>query len=268
MMKDFVHWNLSQAGLKMRRADVFVVSFPKSGRTWLRVFYLAYLAKVSAREFSLNADFPSFPKVIFTHDRWEHRLMPGWWQFIRGRHLVPPSARREKKIVLMVRDPRDVAVSLYFHLSKRPHVFEWTPQPMSEMVRHPKFGMPHIVELMNRWLSEWHGSPGFKLLRYEDCRADAARELRGLLEFLGLGPVNEAAVAHALEFSRFDNMRAMEASGEFREADLSPGNHADKDSFKARRGKVGGFHDYFTPDDLDFAAAELRKLDPRFGYFA
>src|SRR5215467_1526102 len=189
-MRDFINWNLSKAGRKMMRADAIVVSFPKSGRTWVRVFYFAYLSKLTGREFSWNSQlFPEFPRVAFTHDRWEHRLLPGWWHFVHGRHLVPPRARREKKIVLMVRDPRDVVVSLHFHLTKRSHVFKWRPQPMGEMLRDPKFGLEHVIELLNGWLVEWHGHPNFKLLRYEDCKADAAGQFRALLEFLGLSKI-------------------------------------------------------------------------------
>ena len=268
-MRDFVSWNWSKSGRRMMRADAIFVSYPKSGRTWVRVFYHAYLSKLAGREFSWNAaEFPEYPHLFFTHDRWEHRLLPGWWNYIRGKHLVPPQVRREKKIVLMVRDPRDVVVSLHFHLLKRSHVFKWKPQPMGDMLRDPKFGIAPVIELMNGWLAEWRGQPNFKLLRYGDCRNSPAREFHGLLEFLGLAPVNDAAFVHALEFSNFDNMHAMEASGTYKERELSAGNRADRESFKVRRGKVGGFLDYFSADDLAYAAQEMKKLDPRFGYAA
>lgn len=266
-MQDFVNWNLSQAGLKMRRADVFAVSIPKCGRTWVRVFYYAYLSALAGREFSLNGgDFPGRPKVVFTHDRWQHRLLPGWWNFIRGRHLIPLGLRQERKIVLMVRDPRDVTLSLYFHLSKRSHAFKWTPQPLAEMLRDPKFGIAHMVELMNMWLAEWDGKPNFRLVRYEDCRADAAREFCELLEFLGLAPVDEPALAQAVDYSSFEKMQAREAEGKFKEDELSAGKRQDKDSFKTRKGKVGGFREHFSADDLEFAVREMARLDPRFNY--
>jgi hypothetical protein len=266
-MRDFVSWNWSKSGRRLVRADAIFVSFPKSGRTWVRVFYYAYIARLTGREFSWDAgDFSKYPRLFFTHDRWEHRLLPGWWNFIRGKHLVPPQARRENKIILMVRDPCDVVVSLYFHLLKRPHVFKWTPQPIGEMLRDPKFGLAQVIELMNGWHDEWQGRPNFKLLRYEDCKAEAAREFRGVLEFLGLAPVDDAAFAHALEFSRFENMQAMEAAGKFKEDELSAGNRADKESFKARSGKVGGFREHFNADDIAYATCEMKKLDSRFGY--
>lgn len=266
-MVDFVSWNLSKAGRRMLRSDAFFVSFPKSGRTWVRVFFAAYVARLTGRPFALAPEpAPGVPRLWFTHDRWEHRMVSGWWGFIRGRRLIPPSARRSKKIVLMVRDPRDVVVSLYFHLMKRPNVFGWKQQPMSEMIRDPRFGIPRIVEIMNGWLREWGGRPDFLLMHYADCKADPAGRFRELLEFLGMNPVDETALEHAVEFSRFENMQALEATGSFAERELSAGDRRDKDSFKARRGKVGGFRDYFDSGDLAFAATQLERLDPRFGY--
>jgi hypothetical protein len=251
----------------MMQADAYFISFPKSGRTWVRFFYFSYLAKLAGRKFSLDpADFPGYPRLFFTHDRWEHRRTRGWWKFIRGKHLVPPAGRRKKRIVLLARDPRDVVVSLYFHLVKRPHDYQWKLESVSEIMRNPEFGIAQVVELLNGWLAEWHGRPGFKLMRYEDCQADAAREFRGLLGFLGLVPVDEAAFAQALEFSRFENMQAAEMSGKFQHPALVAGDRNDRESFKVRRGKVGGFRDYLNADDLAFASEQMKMLDPRFGY--
>jgi len=266
-MRDFVPCNLSWTGWRGAAETSFFISFPKSGRTWVRVFYFAYLSKLMDREFSLESnDFPGTPTLCFTHERWEHRYVADWWDFIRGTCLVPPRARRHNKIVLMVRDPRDVVVSLHFHLSKRGHAYKWKPQPLPEMLRSRHNGIAEVIELMNGWLAEWHGRPNFKLMRYEDCQAETAREFRGLLEFLGHAPINEAAFAHALEFSKFENMQAAEAAGKFKEGVLRTPNPNDKDTFKARRGKVGGFRDYFDAEDLTYAAEQMKKLDARFGY--
>jgi hypothetical protein len=266
-MYDFVNWNISCSALRKNKADAFFVSFPKSGRTWVRVFYNSYFANVANLDFSLHGNvIPGMPEVIFTHDRWEHRHLINWWHFVRGRHLIPTKARRTKKIILMVRDPRDVVVSLYFHLSKRPHVFRWKPEPISAMLRSRDFGIASVVELMNGWLQEWRGQERFKLMRYEDCRANDAREFRGLLEFLGVKQINERAFNDALIFCSFENMQKMEKTGSFREKELSAANPSDVESFKARRGKVGGFSEHFTPDDLAYAAVEMARLDPEFGY--
>jgi hypothetical protein len=47
---------------------------------------------------------------------------------------------------------------------------------------------------------------------------------------------------------------------------LHPGDVRDPESFKVRRGKVGGYREYLSAEDQQFAEAALTKLDPRFGY--
>ena len=47
---------------------------------------------------------------------------------------------------------------------------------------------------------------------------------------------------------------------------LHPGDVRDPESFKVRRGKVGGYREYLSLEDQKYAADALMKLDPRFGY--
>jgi Sulfotransferase domain len=268
---NIVRWNLSSRAGAFRQADAFVVSFPKSGRTWVRVFLHAYMAAVDGRPFSLEFDqfTPGrFPRVFFTHDRFEHHALGNWWSRLRGRHLIPGRDRRTKRVFLLARDPRDVVVSHYFHLSRRRHAFRFRPQSLSSMLRNRRFGIGPVIGTLNGWLAEWDGRANFMRLRYEDLQAEPVAGFAAVLAFLGFAPVNEAALAHGVNFSRFDNMQVMEASGRFAVPELSPGMAGDVDSFKTRRGKVGGFRDYFTVADLQYANRAMQRLDRRFGYDA
>ncbi len=91
------------------------------------------------------------------------------------------------------------------------------------------------------------------------------KEFRSLLQFLG-APVDEEILAATVDFCRFDNMQAMEQAGTFADEALRATNPADVQSFKARRGKVGGFRDHFSEADRKFAASVLKCLDSRYGY--
>jgi hypothetical protein len=61
-------------------------------------------------------------------------------------------------------------------------------------------------------------------------------------------------------------MNKLEAAGAFASKILQPTDVADPESFKVRRGKVGGYTDYLAGDDLAYATEAMRKLDPRFGF--
>ena len=266
---DFVTWNLTPRGEALRRHDAYFVSYPKSGRTWVRFFYYSYLTRLTGRaSFSWNpADFPGHPAVAFEHDRWTQRMKNPWWRRLAGRDLIPPDVRTRRPVILMARDPRDVVVSHYFHLLKRENDIGWTRMPLAEMIRDPRFGLPHIVERLNAWRAEWENTVPFLCMRYEDCQAEPVREFRSLLQFLG-APVDESVLKATVDYCRFENMQAMEASGTFEDEALRATDPRDVDSYKARRGKVGGFRDHFSPEDLAYAAGVLQQLDPRYGYRA
>ena len=64
--------------------------------------------------------------------------------------------------------------------------------------------------------------------------------------------------------SSFERMQAKEKVGAFAKKyskALTPGDSSNVESFKVRRGKVGGFTDYFTGDDLSFADQLMARYD-------
>jgi hypothetical protein len=62
---------------------------------------------------------PTLPRVAFTHDLWEHWYYARLKDRLRGKYLVPRRVCRDKPIILLVRDPRDVVVPLSFQVTRR-----------------------------------------------------------------------------------------------------------------------------------------------------
>lgn len=264
-----VKWNLSSRARQLSGGDAIIVSIPKSGRTWVRTFLCAYFCEKVGEAFTLQPESygHGIPKVIYTHDLFEQRTKADWWDQLRGKYLIPYYERRRCPIILLARDPRDAFVSLYVQLTRRTRE---TPvnikiKSVTELLRDRAFGIVSMIEVMNSWLAEWAARPGFLLLRYEDLREDPAR-FRLLLVSLGEIEVNQTAFRFAQQFAAFGNMQKLESTGAFDSKILRAGDTADPESFKVRRGKVGGFADYLSPNDQSFAADALAQLDPRFGY--
>ena len=136
------------------------------------------------------------------------------------------------------------------------------------MLRDEKFGLCAIVNVMNDWLNEFSQRDNFVLVRYEALRASPAEHFRDLLAVLGESSPYANAFQEALEFSRFENMQKLEAARAFDSNILHPGDARDPESFKVRRGKVGGYREYLSAEDQQFAAEAMTKLDRRFGYTA
>jgi hypothetical protein len=269
-MPRLMRWNLSSRARELSGGDAIVVSIPKSGRTWVRTFLCAYFCKRYDHPFSLQPEQSGdvrIPRIIYSHDRFEQRTKADRWGAVRGKYFIPAAELRRAKIVLLARDPRDTFVSHYVQLTRRTRETpdQLKQKEIGEVLRDPRHGIASMIEIMNGWLEEWSGKPNFLLLRYEDLQSTPEERFRELLKFLGETEPDSEAFAHALEFSRFGNMKKMEAAGAFSSKILQATDVADPESFKVRRGKVGGYADYLTGKDLAYANEAMRRLDPRFG---
>ena len=264
-------YNFSSRAQELSGGDAIVISVPKSGRTWLRVFLCAYFCRRTGRDFTLKPECfedPAIPRVIFTHDFSEQRMKARFWDRLRGKYLVPAGEAARARIILLVRDPRDAFVSLYMQLL---HRTPETPQSLRQktpaiLLRDPRYGIVSIIKVMNRWLREFGPRSNFTLLRYESLRAAPEEHFRTLLASLGETSPDPEAFAYALKFSEFANMQKLEAEGAFDSKILQSGDVRDPESFKVRRGKVGGYRDYLDAEEQAFAEQAMKRLDPRFGY--
>jgi alcohol sulfotransferase len=262
---------------RLTRADAVVVSFGKSGRTWLRVMISRLYQQVYGLPQDIVIGFDNFhnldrriPRLFFAHDNYI------------GDYTGNTDTKahfRDKKVLLMVRDPRDVAVSQYFQWQFRmrpgnkllngypPHGAECTP---FEFVCHEGGGMPKIIRFMNLWAREMPTMQDFELLRYEDLRADPHATMARVARFLEI-PATDDHIRDAVEYAAYENMKKMEAREGFRMAGvrMAPGDRSNPDSFKVRRAKVGGYRDYFDDAQVrQIDAMMADTLDPVFGYEA
>ena len=244
---------------KLKRADIVVVSFGKSGRTWLRVM-LSHLFRVK-HKLPKNAilGFDNFhnlagdvPKIFFTHDNYIK-------DFTGEDDNKKPFYG--KKVVLMARDPRDVAVSQFFQwkfrMKPNKMLINDYPPPGTEVelfdfvVGENGGGMPKIIEYLNLWARESAHIDEFYLVRYEDLRREPEGELRKLLDFMAVD-ADDSTIKAAVEYSAYENMKKMEGEKRFRLAGgrMMPKDKNNPDSYKVRRAKVGGYRDYFDDGQI------------------
>ncbi len=261
---------------KLQKADVVVVSFGKSGRTWLRVmvshlFRVMYGLPENAilgfdNFHNLN---PAVPKVFFTHDNYIK-------DFTGDFETKQPFYN--KRVVLLARDPRDVAVSQFFQWKFRIKptkvaINNYPPRgtdiSLFDFVTGDNGGsMNAVCDYLNLWAKEVSKVENFHLLRYEDLRTQPHEELRKMLEFMGVAATEEHVNA-AVEYSSYENMKKMESKQQFRLAGgrMMPRDKDNPNSYKVRRAKVGGYRDYFTDEEVAAIDQQLADtLDPMFNY--
>lgn len=263
--------NLSTRAPRLSGGDAIVISNPNSGRTWIRTFLAAYFCARTGHAFSLDPEQyndPAIPRIIYTHDLYEHYTKTRWYERVRSKFLVPRGELKRARILLLARDPRDAFVSHYHELTRRTSetAGELKGRTIGEILRDRVHGIDLMVQTMNEWLAEFGARGDCTLVRYEDLHAAAEEQFRRILSAVGEAEVSEEHFAHAVQFSHFGNMKKMEASKQYDPKLLQPGDVNDPESYKVRRGKVAGYRDYLAGDDLLYANAAVARLSPRFGY--
>lgn len=242
---------VNAAGLAFHanRIDAVLVSYPKSGRTWFRFILSSYLSR--AFDLKFTPDLHSMFRVMPNFDMDPARGLPA---FGFARHqprppLVPvshlPYSRsrfRSYPAVLMVRDPRDVMVSSYFHATRHKHRFRGE---MTEFLGDPEQGVTSLTRYLNGWAAGLR-SRRHVVVSYEDLSRDPQAETARVLAFLQV-EVSPRLVAEAVEAARFQNMQALEQVAGLPGHDYDRG---DSESLRMRRGKVGGFADYLTAEQV------------------
>jgi hypothetical protein len=141
------------------------------------------------------------------------------------------------------------------------------PHELDGFVRDAELGVPAIVGFLNRWAARVDDLGARAItLAYEDLQADPEGQLGCVLDFMGLTAIGPAARRAAVDTWEIGMMQEAERSGALPTV-LEPGDPDDLDSFKTRRGVVGGWVDYLTGEDAVWATDYVRThLDPRFGH--
>lgn len=154
----------------------------------------------------------------------------------------------EAKFVHIVRDPRDAAVSAWFH--GEPLRFGPTIEEHTQTFLHKNWP----VNVRNAALSgDALGHGRFCEIRYEDLLEDPVPTLQRLFAFCGVGDDERVAsdVASRCSFSAFTNGRTngQEARGQF-----------------YRKGIAGDWKNHLDPDEVRGWCADISDLMDRYGY--
>lgn len=258
---------------RFQNADLLVVSHGKSGRTWVRTLISSLYHQAYGIPESKLINYDNFfrynseiPKIYFTGDV----VSP-----VAPSSKVSVSLSPEQKLILLTRDPRDVAVSFYFQIVKRSTEVERLRKGISEemakatmfdFVVNEEFGIPRIIRRMNGWQKHLGSTHEYLHIKYEGLYFDPLTNLGLVADFIG-GGFSKDQIRHAVEFASFESLQEKEMQGFFESDRLRPVDKSDPDSFKVRRGKVGGHKDYFTPDQLkSIDSLVATRLSPVYGY--
>ena len=223
------------------KEDCVVVSYPKSGNTWMRFLIFSYL-------FDRQATFEDVDKVMpYVPDKWR----PGMTSIpivLKSHERWP---QQYGKVIYIVRDPRDIVLSLYSWHHKTGFFNKPKNQAMSDdkYVAEFLFG-DYLWEIpWDTHVEEWIGGGdqlpgGFLLVKYEDMLADTETQFRRVVDFLDLQWEQQKA-ERAIRRCSLGKMQQVE-------------NKKENSIPFARKGKSGQWKEVFSP-------IVVRRFSERFG---
>ncbi|MBB5936430.1 sulfotransferase domain-containing protein [Streptomyces zagrosensis] len=240
--------------------DVYIVSFPKCGRTWLRVLMAKAISTARGiplevcRDLALteySAVDSAVPRIVYWHDDFVAWRTPAELSWNKDFY-------HDRKVVLLVRDIRDTAVSRYFQrtLRKKPPY----TRGIGDFLIEEEGSIKTCLTFWNIWHERQDVPASFLLTSYERLMADTAGELGRILNFCGLPPTDEEALHTAADFANFESMRAMELSDALGTDRLRPTVLGNPDSYKTRRGVIGGFRDDLTSEQIGYVNDVTRRI--------
>jgi hypothetical protein len=186
--------------------DTFIVSFPKSGNTWTR-FLIAHLLHPEETANFSTIDWLVPESEGLTRSQLARVPRP---RVMKSHEYFDP---RFRKVIYIVRDPRDVAVSQFHFFRKRRRIGDdySIEQFVTRFVAGETSDYGSWGENVASWLVTRQNSPEFLLLRYEDMVARTEMELTRVASFLGVTATPER-IAQTVERCSADQMRKLEGS--------------------------------------------------------
>jgi len=182
--------------------DSLVISYPKCGRTWVRMI----LAKLLVNMGYSNQDRET---ILAMHQSPENIL---------------ERFTSDIKIIFLYRNIGDVVMSFWWETLFSDRLNTGVTSAPARFLRHDPRGLRGIAAFYNQWFDALsHGRfENHMFLRYEDLHNDTFSEMKKVIDFLGIPYMWDPAgdvigsdlvyeyLKDAIEYSKFKNMKKIE----------------------------------------------------------
>jgi hypothetical protein len=230
-----------------RKEQIALVSYPKSGNTWLRAIIANLL---SGKDLSLNAVEVSVPDIYKKRVSYLNRNMT---PFFKSHEYYTPSYN---KVVYLVRDPRDIIGSYYSYqkkLKQIPDDIECIEQYMSLFLSGDNSSYGDWASHVNSWLE----IENLILIKYEDLKTAPISVLKKICDFSNIR-VDDAEIKKALTACTIERMKDKEHGWDEMKGASESGFF--------RNGNVGGYKSEISVDAVQKLEKQWAKVMKKLDY--
>jgi len=234
----------------VRKDDVFLVGYPKSGTTWFQNLVAGVVYGLDP-EYAPDSLIQSLIPDIHMKHFYRRYATP---MYFKCHDFPRPSYKR---VVYLLRDGRDALVS-HFHFKKA--LTGKTPNFMY-LVKYRQSLAMKWHEHVEAWLSNPYGAKMI-VIRYEDLKIDPLEQLRRFCTFVGIDRP-DSFLRNVIMKASFESMREKETIHGAWIEEFGIRLH---DGFFARRGEVGSYLEEMPKDVLKVFLAEAGETLRKCGY--
>ena len=241
---------------------IFIAGLPKSGTTWVENFFSRVPGYV-IRPFSGNK------KLIESFGIPENgfKYFPEKCYSCIKTHASPTTENfksldknKIEKIIVIYRDPRDVAISKYFHwsnVSNRPgklKFVDYNSMNKNEAIKHSIMVVKrYVFEWINGWLVYSKLNPNkVSIVRYEDMYANSFAIFKKMSQHYCLN-LNDEQITLLLDLLK-KNKKGFQI------------NNVAGQKSTFRKGGSGDWKNHFTREHIKLFTTDERKMLQNFGY--
>ena len=242
----------------LRPDDVFIVTFPKSGTTWMQ--QIVKLLRKGGQQDDINLDrsmpwlemldaeigkmYGYTPDMLTSSDV----LSPRAFKSHQPYEMVPgglPHTSPAKYIYIM-RNPKDVCISGWYHINNMMKQFDksvsWEDHMEQILSKETPFG-GWFYHVLGWW--KHNDAPNILFIKYEDMKTDPLTAIRSVAQFIGIELTDEL-LQKVLKYSSFASMK--QDSSANHNWQVGPGNIFSQPNMFIRKGEIGGWREHFSEE--------------------
>lgn len=251
---------------RIKNSKLIIISYPKSGRTWLRMLLCRYIAQKYkiTNDLDLYRMTSKIKALMLTdmhHEQANHR------SHLRPSDLVfDHQTFSNKHVVFLSRDPRDTAVSMYYQLTTREDADDdgFYQGTFTDLYQDNRYGLEKILAFNQMWLQNIEHVDNSLCITYENMLEDVIVVVQSVLTFMGEINIDTQILIEAIEYSKFENMKKLEKSGKINHSSLKKSldnNYNASNATKVRKGGSGGYKNYLTDHDIKYTEEMINKYN-------
>ena len=231
--------------------QVFLVSFPNSGRTWLMYMIEKILKEVDRENLHIESTHDCSEIIIEDGTRQNpHKLFDFTERF---RYL-------RSRVIFLARDPRDIIASNFHQVTNRANnPFKFNSK--SDFIKNEIYGFKRVIQFFNIWHKNRNMPKDFLLIKYESLLEDTT-DLKKITSFLNIN-LSEMHIEKIYKESSAQIMRDKERNNQL-EGFSDFGKEDNK--LKVRKAKKGTYLTELIAEDILFCNKEMEELNSYFGY--